>query len=61
MPEIFESVMLCAPGGERQYRVFAIQRLNCGLLIDTEYGSMCGQIQYSPITSAALISKAGSL
>src|SRR6218665_2545195 len=45
MPEVLKAMTLCTPRRERQHRVFAIERLNRRLLVDTEYGRMLRRVQ----------------
>lgn len=48
MPVVFESVALGATGGKPQHRIEPVQRLNGGLLIDTEHGRMLRRAQVQP-------------
>ena len=43
--EILKAMALSAPGRQRQHRIFTVQRLNSGLLIDAEHRGMRRRIQ----------------
>jgi len=46
--EVFETMTLRAAWRQRQHRILAVKRLNCGLLINTEDRSVLGRIQIQP-------------
>src|SRR4051812_20913606 len=58
---ILESVSPGPSRRQRQHWIEAIERLNGRFLVYAVNGSMLGRLRYSPITSAALSSKSGSL
>jgi hypothetical protein len=48
MPVVFKSVVLSPARRKRQHRIKTIERLNGGLLVDTEHRSMLRRVQVQP-------------
>jgi hypothetical protein len=61
MPVVLEAVPLGAARRKRQNWIEPVQSLNGGLLIHTADGGILGWVKVHPMTSAALVSKSGTL
>ena len=48
MPVVLKSVSLGAPGRKRKYRIQAVERLNCRLLIYAEHRRVLRRVQIEP-------------
>src|SRR5579862_1182679 len=59
MPIVLEAVALGPPGAKRQHRVEAIERLDRGLLIDTEHCGMLRWIDVEPYDIGGLALEVG--
>ena len=61
VPVVLEPVAFSASGRERQQRINPVERLDRRLLVNAEDDGVLRRIELEPITSAAYVSKSGSV